>query len=207
MGAIAGAGLLVALGSGTLLTMHAANDVSSVSQTAAPHAASVASQRLTATSASGTKKNYTVNYQNQKGTSAATFKAQTVTSSHTASSAVDYVSGQTDGATMKLNHQTTAVAQGTMGHTYVHWTTGNWSVTAVTSNADASGTPRAFAKQVNTQLKQAKLPQAATTGAVTVYSQDENAKANTVKWQEGKQVYTVNGQTAAATMKLAQASH
>ncbi|CAJ1225716.1 hypothetical protein LZY01_19280 [Levilactobacillus zymae] len=196
---------LATLGSGTYLTMHAANDVSTVSQTAAPKTATADGTKLTATSTSGTKSNYKVTYTDQQGKQSATFQKQTLGTTSTATDEVDYV-GQTDGANVKLTKNTTAVVQGTMGHTYVHWNTGKWSVTAVTDNADTSGTPTQFAKQVNSQLKQASLPDTAKTGSVTVYSGTESAKANTVKWQSGKQLYAVNGTTAADTVKLAQKS-
>ncbi|GEO69553.1 hypothetical protein [Levilactobacillus acidifarinae] len=197
--------VLATLGSGTYLTMHAANDVSTVSQTAAPKTATADSAKLTATSTSGTKNNYKVTYTDQGGDQSATFQKKTLGNSQTATDEVDYV-GQANGANVKLTKHTTAVAQGTMGHTYVHWTTGKWSVTAVTDNADTSGTPAQFAKQVNAQLKQASLPDTTKTGAVTVYSGTENAQANTVKWQSGKHLYAVNGTTAAETVKLAQKS-
>ncbi|MGN1291683.1 MAG: hypothetical protein ACI4UI_02930, partial [Levilactobacillus brevis] len=112
--------------------------------------------------------------------------------------------GHTNGATVKLNSATTEVVQGTMGHTYVHWNKGDWSVTAVTSNADTTGTPAQFAKQVNRQLTRASLPSQAKTGAITVYSQDDDDQTNSVTWQQGKQVYQVSGTTAAATVKVAQ---
>lgn len=197
--------VLAALGSGTLLTMHAANDVSAVSQTDAPKTATAASTKLTATTASGTKSDYTVTYRG--GDQKATYQKETLGKTSTAKDEVDYVGGNTAGATVKLSSNTTAVMQGVMGHTYVHWNTGKWSVTAVTDNADAAGTPKQFAKQVNTQLKRASLPSDATTGAVTVYSGTDKNQTNTVKWQSGKQLYTVSGQTAASTVKLAQNSN
>ena len=203
---VAGLALVATLGSGTLMTMHAANDVSSVSQTAAPTTATTAGTKLAATSASGTRQNYTVQYHGNG--QHATFQKRTLGSAATAADQVDYVGRGTQGATVALNDQTHAVMQGVMGHTYVHWNTGNWSVTAITSNADQSGTPTQFAKQVNAQLKQAKLPDDATTGAVTVYSQTiaANTPTSTVKWQQGHQLYTVSGQTANSAVKLAQNS-
>lgn len=196
------------VGSSTLLTMHAANDVSSVGQTAAPTTATTAGTKLTATSASGTKQDYTVKYRATAGQQRATFQKQTLSSATAAANRVAYVGRQTAGPTVTLNPGTTATLQGTMGHTYVHWNTGNWSVTAVTSNADQSGTPTRFAKQVNAQLQQQALPRGIATGAVTVYSQTSTSapQVNTVQWQSGKQLYTVSGQTAASAVKLAQNS-
>lgn len=194
----------LALGSGTVIQMHAANDVSSVGQTAAPKTASADSTKLTANRASGTKQNYKVTYSDRTNSDdSATFQKKTYGTTSTAQDQVDYV-GSADGATVKLNKQTRAVVQGTMGHTYVHWTKGDWSVTAVTSNADESGTPTQFAKQVNQQLAKKSLPKSADTGAVTVYSQDDNQEANSVTWQDGKQVYKVSGTTADTTVKVAQ---
>lgn len=208
MTAATGLAVLATLGSGTYLTMHAANGVSSVSQTAAPTTATVSGTKLTAANPSGTKQNYTVKYHDQAGSNAATFQKKTLGSAATAADQVDYFGRSTAGPSVKLTHGTRAVVQGTMGHTYVHWNTGKWSVTAVTSNADQSGTPTQFADQVNNQLQQQHLPTDATTGAVTVYSQTtgSSAQADTVKWQSGHQLYTVSGQSAAGTVKLAQNS-
>jgi len=194
---------LLALGSGTALQIHAANDVSSVSQTTAPTTATAAGTKLKANSASGTKQNYQVDY-SASDSQSATYKKTTYGSTNTAAKQVDYVGGNTAGTTVKLNKQTTAVVQGTMGHTYVHWNKGDWSVTAVTSNADESGTPTQFAKQVNQQITKSSLPTSADTGAVTVYSQTDDDEANEVTWQDGKQVYAVTGTTADATVKVAQ---
>lgn len=208
MTAATGLAVLATLGSGTYLTMHAANGVSSVSQTAAPTTATASGTKLTAANPSGTKQNYTVKYHDQAGSNAATFQKKTLGSAATAADQVDYFGRSTAGPSVKLTHGTQAVVQGTMGHTYVHWNTGKWSVTAVTSNADQSGTPTQFADQVNNQLQQQHLPTDATTGAVTVYSQTtgSSAQADTVKWQSGHQLYTVSGQSAAGTVKLAQNS-
>ena len=206
LGTATGLAVLATLGSGTLLTMHAANNVSSVTQTAAPTTATADGTKVTATKASGTKQNYRVTYHDQTGDSQATFKQQTLGNAQTAKDEVDYVGKQKTGAPVKLTKQTKAVAQGVMGHTYVHWNTGKWSVTAVTDNADQAGTPEQFAKQVNRQLKRASLPSQAKRGAVTVYSGDEAEQANTVQWQSGKHLYTVSGQSAATTVKLAQNS-
>jgi len=194
---------LLALGSGTVLEIHAANDVSSVSQTTAPTTATADGTKLTADSASGTKSNYKVKYK-ASGDQSATYQKTTYGSANTAASQVDYVGSNTQGTTVNLNNGTTAVVQGTMGHTYVHWNKGDWSVTAVTSNADASGTPTQFAKQVNSQITKSSLPSSADTGAITVYSQADSDETNSVTWQEGKQVYQVSGTTADATVKVAQ---
>lgn len=194
---------ILALGSGTALQIHAANDVSSVGQTTAPTTASADGTKLTADSASGTKQNYTVNYTGSSDASA-TFQKKTYGTQATAANQVDYVGSNTDGATVKLNSGTSAVVQGTMGHTYVHWNKGDWSVTAVTSNADSTGTPTQFAKQVNAQLSKSSLPKSADTGAITVYSQADSDETNSVTWQDGKQVYKVSGTTADATVKVAQ---
>ncbi|WP_143462419.1 hypothetical protein [Levilactobacillus enshiensis] len=194
---------VLTLGSGTVVQMHAANDVSAVGQTVAPKSASTDGTKLTAASTNGTKQNYTVKYDGNQNQSA-TLQKKTYGTNATAEKQVDYVGSNTDGATVKLNKNTTAVVQGTMGHTYVHWNKGDWSVTAVTSNADAAGTPKQFAKQVNQQLTKSGLPQHADTGAITVYSQTDDDEANSVTWQQGKQVYKVSGTTADTTVKVAQ---
>ncbi len=197
----------ITLGSGTVLEMHAANDVSSVSQTVAPSAVTANSAKLTADSTSGTKQNYTVKYTDKStGGQAATLQKKTYGSDNSAENQVDYVGTNTEGAKVKLTGSTTAVVQGVMGHTYVHWNKGDWSVTAVANNADETGTPTQFAKQVNKQITSSSLPKSADTGAITVYSGTEKDEANSVSWQNGKQLYTVSGKTAASTVKLAQAA-
>lgn len=205
--AVTAALALVTLGSGTALQMHAANDVSTVSQTVAPSSVTADSSQLTADSTSGTKQNYTVKYADkQTADQSATLQKKTYGSSNRAAKQVDYVGSNTEGTTVKLNKSTKAVVQGVMGHTYVHWNKGDWSVTAVASNADATGTPTQFAKQVNKQVSSASLPKGADTGAITVYSGTQSEEANSVTWQKGKQLYTVNGKTADTTVQLAQDS-
>ena len=204
MTAVTAALAVITLGSGTVLQMHAANNVSAVSQTVAPGSVTADSSQLTADSTSGTKQNYTVKYADKQTTDqAATLQKKTYGSNDSAAKQVDYVGSNTRGTTVKLNKSTTAVVQGVMGHTYVHWNKGDWSVTAVASNADATGTPTQFAKQINKQVKSASLPKSST-GAITVYSGTQNEEANEVTWQQGKQLYTVNGKTADTTVKLAQ---
>lgn len=196
---------VLTLGSGTVLQMHAANDVSTVSQTVAPRSVKADSTQLTADQTSGTKQNYTVKYTDKEtGDQSATLQKKTYGSSNRAEDQVDYVGRNTQGTTVKLNKSTTAVVQGVMGHTYVHWNQGDWSVTAVASNANVTGTPTQFAKQVNQQVSSTNLPKDADTGAITVYSDTQTGEANSVTWQNGKQLYTVSGQTADSTVKLAQ---
>jgi len=205
--AVTAALAVLALGSGSVLQMHAANDVSSTGQTVAPNSASVDGSKVTATTASGTKQNYTVKYTDQStGDQSTTLQKKTYGTSATAKDQVDYV-GNADGETVKLNKSTSAVVQGVMGHTYVHWTKGDWSVTAVTNNADVTGTPTQFAKRVNTQISQRNLPKKADTGAITVYSQDEKNETNSVSWHRGKQLYQVSGTAADATVKVAQSAN
>lgn len=202
--AVTAALAVLALGSGSVIQMHAANDVSSTGQTVAPNSASVDGNKVTATTASGTKQNYTVKYTDQStGDQSTTLQKKTYGTRATAKDQVDYV-GNADGKKVNLNKSTSAVIQGVMGHTYIHWTKGDWSVTAVTNNADQTGTPTQFAKQVNQQLSKRNLPKHADTGAVTVYSKTDDDQDNTVTWQDGKQTYTVKGQAADTTVKVAQ---
>lgn len=109
LGTATGLAVLATLGSGTLLTMHAANNVSSVTQTAAPTTATADGTKVTATKASGTKQNYRVTYHDQTGDSQATFKQQTLGNAQTAKDEVDYVGKQTTGAPVKLTKQTAGV--------------------------------------------------------------------------------------------------
>ena len=76
--AVTAALAVITLGSGTVLEMHAANDVSSVSQTTAPSTVTADSSKLTADSTSGTKQDYTVKYTDKStGNQSATLQKKT----------------------------------------------------------------------------------------------------------------------------------
>lgn len=196
---------VLAVGSGTALQMHAANNVSAVSQTVAPQSVKADNTKLKAAQTRGTKQDYTVTYQDAKtAKQTTTLQKKTYGSDASAQKQVDYVGNQTQGTKVKLNRSTSAVVQGVMGHTYVHWNKGDWSVTAVASNSDVTGTPTQFAKQVNRQVTKASLPKDADTGAITVYSDQQSGEANSVAWHAGKHLYTVSGKEATTTVKVAQ---
>ncbi len=89
------------------------------------------------------------------------------------SKAKDVISNQDhSGETVKLSDGTKATEQGVMGHIYVSWRKGNWSVTTVTDTTQTLRTdPEKLATQVNQQLKNSGITnQAVDKGAVTVYS-------------------------------------
>jgi len=185
--------------------LHAAsNNVTTVSQTAAPTTVKATDQTVKATSASGTKSNYQVSYV-KSGTSSktATYQKTAYNTKSTATDKVDYISN-VKGDTVTLSNGTTAKLQGTMGRVYVHWNTNNWSVTAIANTADVQKNPAKFAQQVNNQLeKQALTTTKVTHGSVTVYDQAQSGQANTVKWQKSDQVYQVKGQQANTALKIA----
>ncbi|WP_048000430.1 hypothetical protein [Lactiplantibacillus herbarum] len=188
--------------------LYAASDnVSSVSQTAAPTTVKATDQTVQATSASGTKGNYSVKYVNA-GTSSttATYKQTDYNTSSEAKTQVNPLTN-TQGSSVQLNSGTTATMQGTMGRVYVHWNTGNWSVTTIANTEDVASNPAKFANQVNSQLeKQSLTDKSVTSGAVTVYNTTQDGQANTVKWQESGQVSQVQGQQANTVIKIAAAT-
>jgi len=185
--------------------LYAASDnVSSVSQTAAPTTVKATDQTVQATSASGTKGNYSVKYV-KAGTSSttATYKQTDYNSSSEAQTQVNPLTS-TQGSSVQLNSGTTATMQGTMGRVYVHWNTGNWSVTTIANTEDVATNPAKFANQVNNQLEKQNLTdKSVTSGAVTVYNTTQSGQANTVKWQESGQVSQVQGQQANTVIKIA----
>ncbi|AVK63643.1 hypothetical protein C5Z26_05785 [Lactobacillus sp. CBA3606] len=185
--------------------LHAAsNNVTTVSDTTAPTTVKATDQTVKATAASGTKSNYSVSYV-KAGTSSktATYKQTDYDNSSVAQNKVDYLAN-TQGDTVKLNSGTTATVQGTMGRLYVHWNTGNWSVTTVANTQDVVQNPTKFANKVNSQIKQQSLTtQGATSGSVTVYNQPQSGEANSVKWQNSDQVSQVQGQQANTVLKIA----
>ncbi|MFC6163691.1 hypothetical protein ACFP3T_03275 [Lactiplantibacillus dongliensis] len=185
--------------------LHAAsNNVTTVSQTAAPTTVKATDQTVKATTASGTKSNYRVSYV-KSGTRAktATYQKTAYNTKHTATDKVDYINN-VKGDTVTLSNGTTAKLQGTMGRVYVHWNTNNWSVTAIANTADVQKNPAKFAQQVNNQLEKHNLTTTNVThGSVTVYDQAQSGQANTVKWQKADQVYQVKGQQANTALKIA----
>jgi len=91
-----------------------------------------------------------------------------------------------------------------MGRVYVHWNTGNWSVTTIANTEDVATNPAKFANQVNNQLEKQNLTdKSVTSGAVTVYNTTQSGQANTVKWQKSGQVSQVQGQQANTVIKIA----
>ena len=185
--------------------LHAASDnVSLVSQTAAPTSVKATNQTVKAISASGTKGNYRVKYA-KAGTSSttSTYQQTNYNTKSDASSQVDYLAN-TQGQRTTLNSGTAATVQGTMGKVYVHWNTGSWSVTTIANTQDVAGNPTKFANQVNNQIqKQDLTSKNVTSGAVTVYDTPQNGQANSVQWQNGKQVAKVQGQQANTVIKIA----
>lgn len=185
--------------------LHAASDnVSLVSQTAAPTSVKATNQTVKAISASGTKGNYRVKYA-KAGTSSttATYQQTNYNTKSDASNQVDYLANA-QGQRTTLNSGTAATVQGTMGKVYVHWNTGSWSVTTIANTQDVAGNPTKFANQVNNQIQKQDLTNKnVTSGAVTVYDTPQNGQANSVQWQNGKQVAKVQGQQANTVIKIA----
>jgi len=185
--------------------LHAASDnVSTVNQTVAPTTVKATGQTVAAKSASGTKSNYSVSYV-KAGTAkqTATYKQTDYNSSSDAADQVNNLKN-VDGQTVKLNSGATATVQGTMGRVYVHWNTGNWSVTTVANTQDVAQNTTQFANQVNSQLqKQDLTAKNVTNGEVTVYNQPQADEANSVKWQQSGQVAQVDGQHANTVIKIA----
>ncbi|CAM3167604.1 hypothetical protein [Lactiplantibacillus plajomi] len=185
-------------------TLHAAsNNVTSVSQTTAPLTVKATNQTVSAKSASGTKANYSVKYTDQQSQKTATYKKTDYNSTQTAQAKVEHL-GTTQGDQVTLRGGEKATVQGVMGRIYVHWNTGNWSVTAIANTPDVANDPAKFANTVNQQIKAQKLTaKKVTTGAVTVYNQTQSGQANSVKWQQADQVAQVKGQQANTVLKIA----
>ena len=185
--------------------LHAASDnVSSVSQTAAPTTVKATDQTVSAKSASGTKSNYSVKYV-KAGTNSttATYKKTDYNSNGDAKEQVNNLTN-VQGDSVQLNNGKTATVQGTMGRIYVHWNTGNWSVTTIANTEDVATNPAKFANKVNNQIQSQDLTSKnVTNGAVTVYDQPQSGQANSVKWQKSDKVSQVQGQQANTVIKIA----
>lgn len=203
-GGLLATGLLATvLIAGPLLLVHG-DATPTTTELAAPTTVKTGTQTAKATDVSGTTSNAKVTYQqNGQTTPAATYQTNTKTS---ATQAAKQVSNQDHrGEAVKLSDGTKATEQGVMGHIYVSWTKGNWSVTAVTDTTQTLHTdPTTLASTVNKSLKQNDITtQDVDKGAVTVYSSAQDTTANQITWQNNKQVANVKAQQAATGYQIA----
>lgn len=180
------------------------NDQPTTADLSVPKTVQTSNQTATVKQVTGTTANAKVTYQ-QSGQSQPTATYQQTTEA-TATKAKDVISNQDhSGETVKLSDGTKATEQGVMGHIYVSWRKGNWSVTTVTDTTQTLRTdPEKLATQVNQQLKNSGITnQAVDKGAITVYSSAQDDTANQIKWQNNKQVENVKGQQAATVYQIA----
>lgn len=180
------------------------NDQPTTADLSVPKTVQTSAQTATAAKMTGTTANAKVTYQQSDQSEPTATYQQTAES--TATKAADAISDQDhSGETVKLSDGTKAKEQGVMGHIYVSWQKGNWSVTTVTDTTQTLRTdPEKLAVQVNQQLKNSDITnQDVDKGAVTVYSSAQDTTANQIKWQNNKQVENVKGQQAATVYQIA----
>ncbi|MTV81771.1 hypothetical protein [Secundilactobacillus folii] len=201
-GAIAGL-LLVTLAGGRLVSVHG-DSTPTASALSVPTKVKTSAQTATVDKLSGTVKNAKVTYR-QAGQTGNTATFNKTTSSTDAKAAAKIGAQDHSGETVKLKDGTQAKEQGVMGHIYVTWKKGNWSVTTVTDTTQTLRTaPTTLASQVDNQLKQQQITnQKVDKGAVTVYSTAQEVPANQITWQNNKQVSSVKTQQANTAYAIA----
>lgn len=201
--AILGIGLVSATAVGGSLVKVHGDAKPSTSELAVPKTVSAASQTASA-SVSGTAKNAKVAYK-QSGDNTPVATYQQTTSSTTSNAAAKVPNQDHSGQTVTLSDGTKAKEQGIMGHIYVTWRKGDWSVTTVTDTEQTFRTDaKTLATQVNRQLKNEDITnQSVDKGAVTVYSSAQDTTANQITWQKHHQVRNVKAQTAGTAYQIA----
>lgn len=210
LGGLLATGLVATVLVNSPLTKIHGDATPTTAQLSVPKQVKTSTQTAAVDQVSGTASNAKVTYQTA-GQSATTATYQQKTTATQSKAAKQVATQDHSGETVKLTDGTTAKEQGVMGHVYVTWQKGNWSVTAVTDTTQLLHTePTTLASQVNKQLKQNDITtQSVEKGAVTVYSTTQATPANQISWQDQqnkKQVATVTDQQAGTVYQIAKSA-
>ncbi|MFD1439901.1 hypothetical protein [Lacticaseibacillus hegangensis] len=82
------------------------------------------------------------------------------------------------------------------------WDQGKYSLT-VRAAAHETAAAKTFAEKIEAIVAQNPLPKTETHGAIALNLEKHSGRLNTVSWREGSAYYTISGQDAMATLKLA----
>ncbi|GEN47697.1 hypothetical protein [Ligilactobacillus pobuzihii] len=130
----------------------------------------------------------------------ATLSKKTYSSFVSAKAAVDYRSGDGDQGlpTVDLGHDITGTIDSGAGNRYLHWNEGQWSL-VVHAAAVNGEDPQPMAKQVVEMLENSYLP-APNSVAAGEFEINGN---NKLTWQDGKTVYSLEGQSVQTIITMA----
>ncbi|MBW1606356.1 hypothetical protein [Lactobacillus sp. Sy-1] len=112
-----------------------------------------------------------------------------------------------DGQSTTLSDGTKSTIQGAMGHVYVQWQRGNWTVTTV-SSPEVAKNPKAAVKQANQVNKLIKESQVTDhsidRGSIVIDQDSQGDNESQISWQKGKQTVNTTGQNAELITKVAE---
>lgn len=132
----------------------------------------------------------------------ALFEKKTYASNETAASAVKQIIDN-GGSQVDLGYGITGYQQGAAGSSYLSWQEGNWSMVVRASNIGGE-VAEPLAKEVVAYLETAMLPVPQNIGQISLTASiSDSYQINSVVWQKGMIVYTIQHFDALQTVKMA----
>ncbi|WP_207696255.1 hypothetical protein DOK67_0001681 [Enterococcus sp. DIV0212c] len=131
----------------------------------------------------------------------ASFEKKTYDSNESAASAVNQIIDN-GGSQIDLGYGITGYQQGAAGSSYLSWQEGNWSMVVRASNIGGE-VAEPLAKEVVTYLEKAMLPAPQSVGQISLTASiSDSYQNNSVVWQKGTTVYTVQHFDALQALKM-----
>lgn len=132
----------------------------------------------------------------------ASFEKKTYASNEAAASAVNQIIDN-GGNPIDLGYGITGHQQGAAGSTFLSWQEGNWSLVVRASNINGE-VADPVAKEAVAYLETAMLPAPQTVGQISLTaSTSDSYQTNSVVWQEGAVVYTIQHFDPLQALKMA----
>lgn len=132
----------------------------------------------------------------------ASFEKKTYASNEAAASAVNQIIDN-GGNPIDLGYGITGHQQGAAGSTFLSWQEGNWSLVVRASNINGE-VAEPVAKETVAYLETAMLPAPQTVGQISLTaSTSDSYQTNSVVWQEGAVVYTIQHFDPLQALKMA----
>lgn len=132
----------------------------------------------------------------------ASFEKKTYATNEAAADAVNQVIDN-GGNPINLGYGITGHQQGAAGSTYLSWQEGNWSLVVRASNIGGE-VAEPLAKEAVAYLETAMLPAPQNAGQISLTASiSDNYQTNSVLWQEGAVVYTIQHFDAIQALKMA----
>ncbi|MFK4567553.1 hypothetical protein [Enterococcus sp. UD-01] len=132
----------------------------------------------------------------------ASFEKKTYGSAEEAAAAVNQIIDN-NGMKVDLGYGITGYQQGAAGSSYLSWQEGNWSLVVRASNIEGEKA-EPLAKEAVAYLEKAMLPAPQNVGQITLTTNTDNQyQNNSVVWQKGNNVYTIQHFDSIQALKMA----